>query len=224
MTETTEATQPREGGSAGSRLDEAQERWRIEDAAVHLFLLHGYANVHLDHIADAADVSKNSVHRYYGSKPHLVHELLRSRIRALVRRLTRLRVHELTMDDILEALDNALELLLDRPDDGLFILYYFYAPDLDIPSPPEPHPEYELHELLEQAFHRARARRLTDARDLEALWPLFHAVLSYPALMVTPDFLPIMPYEAPATQDRALCKSKLRAVIRDALSGEEGPD
>jgi AcrR family transcriptional regulator len=45
---------------------------RIQEKALDLFDEHGFGNVTIEEVADAADVSPSSVYRYFGTKEHLV--------------------------------------------------------------------------------------------------------------------------------------------------------
>jgi AcrR family transcriptional regulator len=53
----------------------AQTRKALADAAMALFVAHGYDNVGVKHVADAADVSVTTLFKYFPSKESLVFDL-----------------------------------------------------------------------------------------------------------------------------------------------------
>jgi len=53
----------------------AQTRKALADAAMALFVAHGYDNVGVKHVADAADVSVTTLFKYFPSKEALVFDL-----------------------------------------------------------------------------------------------------------------------------------------------------
>lgn len=58
----------------------AHQRRRVFDAAIGLFLEHGYESVTLGDIAQAVDLARNSLYRYYPSKADILLEWFRTEL------------------------------------------------------------------------------------------------------------------------------------------------
>lgn len=198
----------------------ARERERIEEAAVELFLLHGFGAVSLKQIGDAVGVSEIAVARSYRTKQGLIHAILRHRIEPLLARLEPMAADILNLEGLLDVLGDAVDLLLDRPDDGLFLLYYTYAQDSEVTEPLEPHPEYELTELVGLTLDRAWERGVIHIMDPDELRPLLDLLLAVPALMTPPAFCGSPDGASPA-EWRAACHTYIRDQVRQALAPEE---
>ncbi|MHB8903328.1 MAG: TetR/AcrR family transcriptional regulator [Thermoguttaceae bacterium] len=126
------AAQPKGRGRPRDAHLAAQRRQQILDAAATLFARHGYGNTDVQFVADALQVGKGTVYRYFSSKESL---FLAAVDRAMERLTERFDAEVYTIDDPLERMEHALRVYL-----GFF----------------REHPEYVELLILERAEFRDR--------------------------------------------------------------------
>jgi len=90
----------------------ARRAQEIIDIAATLFEERGYANTTIEDLAEAAMVAPGTVYNYFGTKDGLLRGILQAHIDA--RRIERERFFKNLPEDIGVALDEYLDLLLDR--------------------------------------------------------------------------------------------------------------
>jgi TetR/AcrR family transcriptional repressor of mexJK operon len=109
------------------------KRQAIIDAATRMFLAHGYRNVSMDKIAQAAPVSKATLYNHFDSKPALLAAVVSALCTALLRTMTEAVTESDDVENNLKKIATSFMDLLFA-EDGLAIYRLVIAESHDFPE------------------------------------------------------------------------------------------